>query len=65
MAETENYILCAQSGKGENKMLSVLVVLLCFNCALSVCIMSEMINFRDVLAMLINLITEGEEDEEE
>ena len=46
-------------------MLSVLVVLLCFNCALSVCIMSQMLDFREVLVMLINVLTEEEEDEEE
>ena len=46
-------------------MLSVIVVLLCFNCALTVCIMSQMMNFRDVLVMLISMLSEEEEDEEE
>lgn len=44
-------------------MLSVMVVLLCFNCALTVCNMSILMNYRDVLFMLVNLLTEEEEDE--
>lgn len=44
-------------------MLSVLVVLLCFNCALTVCNMSTLMSYREVLAMLIELLTEEEEDE--
>lgn len=44
-------------------MLSVMVVLLCIDCAISVCNMSTLMSYREVLAMLVNLLTEEEEDE--
>lgn len=44
-------------------MLSVIVVLLCIDCAISVCNMSTLMSYREVLAMLIELLTEEEEDE--
>lgn len=55
-----NVILKFEGGK---IMLSVIVVLLCIDCAISVCNMSTLISYREVLAMLIELLTEEEEGE--
>ena len=44
-------------------MLSVIVVLLCVDCAISVCNMSTLMSYREVLTMLIEVLTEEEEDE--
>lgn len=44
-------------------MLSVIVVLLCFDCALSFVNFEILRNHRDVLVMLVELLTEEEEGE--